>query len=353
MSDLKPATKSAPLQTAPAPEARPAAQLHGRQVGSGGPAVLDLRPKAASTPADSTQPLRNSASSQVTANTSSLTSSSPALAEVKPAEAKPVVVEEPVVAPKPVVTPVAVPAEPVAEIKKAAPAAIIPQAAPTPVVTTPAPNPDKHPDVQRFDQHPAVSTSAPALPNVVAAQVDAMSNMTPVAPPAEPSRPKAPALEQALQAAKPTPNIVKMGAAVASIALMSGLVWMQNSPKMAFRSAAAKAGIDASLPTYVPSSYRQNGPVSVGQGQITLNFSSPSDEEQLKIAQRRTDWDSNSLRENFVAKQSNNYLAVQGQGLTIYMFDDYASWVNHGVWYTISGTAKLSREQVLRMAYGL
>lgn len=134
---------------------------------------------------------------------------------------------------------------------------------------------------------------------------------------------------------------------------MGGFVWLQNSPKLAFRSAASQAGIDASLPSYIPSSYRQAGPATVASGQLTLAFTSPSAEKPIQITQRRTSWDSASLRENYVGRQSDNYLAVQGQGLTIYVMSDSVNWVNRGIWYTISGTAKLSREQVLKIAYGL
>jgi hypothetical protein len=174
---------------------------------------------------------------------------------------------------------------------------------------------------------------------------------------AEPPLPEvqSPALKQVLATAKPskTPSIMKVGAALTAVVIMSGLIWLQNSPKLAFRAAAAQAGIDASLPTYVPSSYHQTGAATVAPGQLTLNFSSPSAERPLQIVQRRTNWDSNSLRDNFINRQSDSYLAIQGQGLTIYLYSNAASWVNHGVWYTVNGTAKLSREQVLRIAYGL
>jgi hypothetical protein len=172
---------------------------------------------------------------------------------------------------------------------------------------------------------------------------------------AAPTGPKSPGLKQVLANNQPSKDssLKKLAAAGAAVVIMGGLIWMQNSPKLAFHSAANKAGIDASLPTYIPSSYSQSGPVSVESGKLTLNFTSPTSEKPLTITQKRTDWDSNSLRENYVARHSDNLLAVQGQGLTIFLYNDQASWVNHGIWYTISGTAKLSREQVLKIAYGL
>jgi hypothetical protein len=326
ISDIKPsAAPSAPQTAATQPVApRPAAQFHGREVPNKA-GMLDLRPTAAAAVTPPAAP-----------------AASPAPAAVPPATAPPAI------------TPLPSPAS------KAGVPPVPPSAAPQPAAPTTAPaSSGTHPLVQRFPQHPAVATAsaaaaAPSLPNAVATQVDAMKLLTEPATDPAPTQPKSPALREALAAAKPsaTPNIIKVGAALTAIAIMGGFVWLQNSPKLAFRSAAAKAGIDASLPTYVPSSYRQTGPATVAPGQLSLAFTSP-DNNQLQITQRRTEWDSNSLRENFVGKQSDNYLAIQGQGLTIYLYNDAASWVNHGVWYTVSGTAKLSREQVLKIAYGL
>jgi len=89
-------------------------------------------------------------------------------------------------------------------------------------------------------------------------------------------------------------------------------------------------------------------------GLVTLNFSSPSANESLKIAQARTTWDSTSLLDNFVAKKTDDYATMQGQALTIYFFgQNQATWVNRGVWFSIEGTGRLSREQILKMAYSL
>lgn len=190
------------------------------------------------------------------------------------------------------------------------------------------------------------------MPNVVASQVEAMA----ATPPAPPPAPKSNELQQALKAAKQSntlPNLTKMAAAIAAIGIMSGLIWLQNAPKLAFHNAAAKAGIDASLPTYMPSSFKQSGPANIASGSISINFTSASSQTPLSIVQRRTNWDSNSLRENYVIRQSSNFLAVEGQGLVIYIDDDQANWVNHGIWYQLAGTSKLGREQVLKIAYGL
>jgi hypothetical protein len=172
---------------------------------------------------------------------------------------------------------------------------------------------------------------------------------------ASPQAPQSEILKQVISGAKPNRfNPTSVAAALAAIVIMGGYIWTQNYPKMSFHVAASKAGLEATLPGYLPASYHQSGPVSYQPGEITLNFASAGANEPLKITQRKTDWDSNSLRENYVSKQTDNYLAVQGQGLTIYMYNsNQASWVNHGVWYQINGVSQLGREQVLKIAYSL
>jgi hypothetical protein len=140
---------------------------------------------------------------------------------------------------------------------------------------------------------------------------------------------------------------------VAAVTIMAGYVWFQNYPKLAIESAGSRAGMTATLPSYLPSSYNLSR-TDTGPGLVTLSFASPSSPDTLTIAQHRTTWDSNSLLDNYISKQTDDYATVEGQGLTIYLYNNnQAAWVNHGVWYSIEGASRLSREQVLKIAYSL
>lgn len=142
-------------------------------------------------------------------------------------------------------------------------------------------------------------------------------------------------------------------ATVTAVALMGGYIWLQNYPKLALQSASSKAGIQASLPGYLPSSYNLKN-TNTSPGLVTLSFFSPSTTEPLTIQQARTDWDSSSLLDNYVAHRTDDYATVQSQGLTIYLFNNnQAAWVNHGIQYGITGAGHLSREQILKIAYSL
>jgi hypothetical protein len=150
-----------------------------------------------------------------------------------------------------------------------------------------------------------------------------------------------------------TSNRGKLAAGIAAVAILAGYVWVQNYPKLAIASAGNQAGISASLPGYVPSSYSL-ATTTTAPGIVTLQFASPNQSEPLTITQHRTAWDSSSLVDNYVSKVATDYSSIEGQGLTVYLFDqNNASWVNHGLWYSIAGTARLSRAQILKIAYSL
>lgn len=343
MADLKPAASAQTV--GPAPIAKGSAdQFH-----SSGPApakggILDLRAQAAGSAPTEPEPV-------------------PTPEPVAPPVPTPA--PEPIAPPAP--TPIPTPDPPHVTPITAVPGN--PTIPPTSEAPTPPPlndgKPPKPPKFRRFMPHPDVaeskdankanSTSEPELPAHVSSQLESMSQMAPPDPAPGTPLPASPELKKVIEVAKPNSKVqlAKVGAALAVVVIMGGLIWLQNSPKLAFHSAAGRAGIDASLPTYVPSSYHQSGPATVSPGQLTLNFTSPSTNEPLKIAQKRTDWDSSSLRENYVNYQSDKVLAVQGQGLTIFVLQNEVTWVNHGIWYSITGTSKLSQQQVLKIAYGL
>ena len=327
MSDIKPKGKPLDLRSAtPTPTksaaavtaavaGKPAGQFHGQQ--RSGAAVLDLRTKSALAAAAPSAPVATAP---------------PTPAPVVTAPPPPVVKPTPTITPKKSVVAQSAAAQPVS-------------AAPAPAAAS-----SQSPLINKYPNRPG----ATVMPSAVAAQVDSMKAQSATAP--LPAQPQSPALRQALKAAKQsttTPSVLKIGAALVAIGIMGGVVWLQNSPKLAFRNAAAQAGIEASLPTYIPSSYHQAGPVSASPGALTINFTSPGTSQPLKITQRASDWDANALRENYVSTQSTNFLAVQGQGLTIYLYGSQADWINHGVWYQLTGTSKLGREDVLKIAYGL
>lgn len=197
--------------------------------------------------------------------------------------------------------------------------------------------------------------SRQTLPNQVVTQHQAMAKLAPAASTAQSPAPVSnrPGRPSWKPRGGLSPHRGRILTTAATLAIMSGYIWLQNSPKLALQNASNQAGVAATLPGYLPSSYNLSS-TKTAPGLVTLDFTSPSITEILKIAQHRTAWDSSSLLDNFVAKQADDYSTVHGQGLTIYLFgENQAAWVNHGIWYSIEGAGKLSREQILKIAYSL
>lgn len=223
-----------------------------------------------------------------------------------------------------------------------APSAAPPIPTPMPVAAPPAPQPTP------------VATSA-VLPPMVSTAVEANKQLlTPEAlAQADPATARKQAFALAMANAPQRNNATSAIAAAVAILVMGGYIWTQNAPKLALHTASNKAGFEASLPTYIPSNYASHRSVESAPGKVSLTFSSPGS-NTLSITQEKSPWDPKSLLDNFVAKQSNNYLAVTGQGLVIYIYNnDVATWVNRGIWYSIHGNDQLNREQILKIAYGL
>ena len=199
----------------------------------------------------------------------------------------------------------------------------------------------------------ATAEQLPELPKLAVTHHEAMALLVPAVPPTSAAPAKAAVNPSWRPHLDLSPHNSRNLATAAAVVLMGGYIWLQNYPKLALQSANTKAGLAASMPAFLPSSYNLKSTDTV-PGLVTLNFTSPSASAALKIAQARTTWDSSSLLDNFVAKNTDDYATVQGQGLTIYLFNNnHVTWVNHGIWYSIEGASRLSREQILKIAYSL
>ena len=153
---------------------------------------------------------------------------------------------------------------------------------------------------------------------------------------------------------KRRPKLVTTLATGASTLLVIAYVTYLNIPNMALRVAASRAGFEANMPGYRPNGFAFGGPISYSPGQITIGFQSNTDDRQFQITERETNWDSQSLLENYVKPETELYSTFQERGLTVYIYDgSSAAWVNGGIWYTIEGESLLSSEQLLKIATSL
>jgi hypothetical protein len=179
---------------------------------------------------------------------------------------------------------------------------------------------------------------------------------------AQPSAPT-PAEASASTPTKPAKHTKKKkglkpaGIVVSIIALfmVGAYVWKVNYSNLAFKVASSKAGMSASMPGYVPAGFNLSGDIRTNPGTVSYSLVNSSANKNITISQTKTDWDSQALAENYVAPKSENYLALQAQGLTIYVLgNNQATWINKGTWYRIESTDKaLTQDQIIKIATSL
>ena len=123
--------------------------------------------------------------------------------------------------------------------------------------------------------------------------------------------------------------------AVISICLLGYLVHL-NLPDISVRVAAMQTGIEKAYPSYVPATYRLDGLVGEDNGRITMNFKNDQG-HKFTLMEEKSSWDSAAVLANYVKKNwGDDYSVAKGQGLTIYISDSNAAWVNGGVLYIIT-----------------
>ena len=139
-------------------------------------------------------------------------------------------------------------------------------------------------------------------------------------------------------------------AAVFAIAYFVNL----NMPDISLRVAAMQTGIDASYPGYVPRNYKLSGVVSENS-KIILDFKNSSTDEAFTITEEKSSWDSNALLNNYIKPTYDaNYTSIREQGLTIFISDSNAAWVNGGTIYKIIAKNNvLSTKQIRSIAVSL
>ncbi len=215
---------------------------------------------------------------------------------------------------------------------------------PAPVVS-PAPVEATIPQPVAAPQQSRDIYSSPVAPSNLAINASAIEQVS--ANPAEQSN-KTSSIKKVLKPAGVAVSIV-------TLFMVGAYIWKVNYPNLAFKIASAKSGIVATVPGYMPSGFDLKGEIQTNPGSISYSLLSTQGNKSILITQSKTDWDSQTLAENYVAPKAENYLSLQAQGLTIYILGkNQATWVNRGTWYKIeSSDQSLDQDQIIRMATSL
>lgn len=139
-----------------------------------------------------------------------------------------------------------------------------------------------------------------------------------------------------------------------AVLLAGGVVLYQAVPATKVRVAGTKAGFSASLPSYSPAGFGLDGSVKATSGEVSLSYKSRTDDKNYNIKQTPSDWNSDSLVNNFLLPANKEFQTFDSNGTTIYVYDgSNATWVSGGIWYVLEGNANLTSDQLLRIASGL
>jgi hypothetical protein len=144
---------------------------------------------------------------------------------------------------------------------------------------------------------------------------------------------------------------MSMGSAALAVVLLAGFFAIQNVPNLSMRVAATRAGFDASMPGYKPAGFSFKGPIKYSPGQVSVAYSSNTDDRAYEVKQKASNWNSDALRANFVESEGKQYQTFQDRGRTLYIYNgSNATWVDDGVWYQIEGESDMTTDQLIRIA---
>lgn len=143
-------------------------------------------------------------------------------------------------------------------------------------------------------------------------------------------------------------RLTSLAAGFAVFALLVGFIAYQNKASIQMQLASAKAGFAASTPVYKPEGYAM-GKVAYEPGTVTAMYNKAA--KSFTIVQKQSNWDSQTLLENFVATSNEDYQGYESNGRTIYLYGNgKATWVDGGIWYQINAGNVLPTDQLVKVA---
>lgn len=140
--------------------------------------------------------------------------------------------------------------------------------------------------------------------------------------------------------------VLAFGCATACVA---GIIYVvsSNVPDISVRVAAMQAGVDSSYPSYVPTEFSLTD-IKSDDKEIILTFTNAK-EQSFKLSEKKSAWDSAALERNLVKKTwQDDYSTTHEQGITMYIHESSAAWVNGGVLYQITAEDGVLTKKQLR-----
>lgn len=136
------------------------------------------------------------------------------------------------------------------------------------------------------------------------------------------------------------------------ILLLAGFIFLQEKTNIELQLADARAGINATLPSFKPSGYAISG-FRYQAGIVAINYYSSSDGHHFQLVQKSSGLDSQGLKKQLAA---GGFQTLESAGQTIFAntsgTSSHAAWVSGGILYEINGNASLSNDQIIKIANG-
>lgn len=207
--------------------------------------------------------------------------------------------------------------------------------------------PVRHPLVERVDKIRSLAKNTPTKTNIIktpkAVKEEAIAE----------ALKKVPEKQKKISIFKRKRKFINFFSISIVLLIVLSLFIYLNMPSISVRVASAQAGINATYPEYHPDGYSLSGPISYGDGEVTINFRANTGNSKFTIKQSRSSWDSSAVENKVKTDSNNEFITTKERGLTIYTYNGNAAWVNGGILYSISGDAPLSGDQIRRIATSL
>jgi hypothetical protein len=189
-----------------------------------------------------------------------------------------------------------------------------------------------------------------------AAHHAAAQTRQPVAPAQQPTDIFEAAIAHATSHEQPAPKLrrkhsklVNVLAGVGAFLILGGFITYLNIPNIEVHVASLQAGFHAQIPGYRPTGYALDGSIHAKNNTVAMRFT--SGDSSYTVTQQPSNWDSQTLLDNYVAFADGSHKAIQSHGRTIYIYGGTnATWVNGGVRYDISGDASLTSDELVSLA---
>lgn len=222
--------------------------------------------------------------------------------------------------------------------------------------------------IKRFDSSRPAAFLAP-LPEPIATLAPLTISTSRPAPVANDKKPQTTAelLQHALRRAdshkQPAPakkrrllrsrRITSVSAMSMAGVVLFAAVAFQNITTVKLQFASARTGFAVSLPDVRPAGYRLSH-LRYTNGEASMRFLSNTDKRSYSITEKASKWNSQTLRENFLASQAKEFETVKVAGQTLYIYGKQnATWVNGGIWYQVVSEGALSSRQLVDLAVSL